>query len=67
MSSFRALDQVASALLSSVGSEVSFRSVSTRVLLRTGVNLRMPKPTQASDPVAIGKVVSALTDMGYQL
>ena len=67
MSTFRALGDVADALQSSVKSDSSFRSVSTRVLLRTGVNLREPRPEQVKDPVAFGKVTTALADMGYAL
>lgn len=67
MSSFTTMDQVAAALLSRVGSDLSLRPVSTRVLLRTGVNLRSPRPDQVKDPASIGKVVSVLTEMGFQL
>lgn len=67
MSTFRALGDVANALRSSIKNDSSFRSVSTRVLLRTGVNVREPRPDQVRDPVAIGKVMTALVDMGYTL
>ena len=67
MSSFATLDQVAAALLTRVGNELSLRPVSTRVLLRTGVNLRAPRPDQATDKACIAKVVSALAEMGFPL
>jgi hypothetical protein len=41
-------------------------AVSTRVLLRTGVNLRTPSPAQNSDQDIVAKVRKALADMGYQ-
>jgi len=44
----------------------SFRAVVTRVLLRTGVNLREPKPAQIQDTVLVNKVAAALAEMGYQ-
>jgi hypothetical protein len=66
MSSLKDLDEVATTLLSSVGQAV-FGPVSTRVLLRTGVNLRSPRPDHVTDPAAVAKVVSTLADMGYRL
>lgn len=66
MSSLRNLDEVAAVLLSSVGQAV-FGPVSTRVLLRTGVSLRSPRPDQMADPATVAKVVSTLADMGYRL
>ena len=47
--------------------ELAFGSICARVVLRTGVNLRNPRPDHAQDPVAVGKVMSVLADMGYQL
>jgi len=58
---------VASSLQLTVGGDVPFRAVSTRVLLRTGVNLRDPRPDQVRDRAAIDKVVKALADMGMAL
>jgi len=66
MTSFQGLNEVASTLQSTVGDAV-FGPISVRVLLRTGVNLRGPRPDQVSDPVALGKVLTALLDMGYRL
>jgi hypothetical protein len=65
--SFRSIDEVARALRSAVASDMAFGSVSTRVLLRTSVNLRTPRPDQIKDPAAVSKVVAALGDLGYQL
>jgi hypothetical protein len=46
---------------------VSFKGVTTRVLLRTGVALRPPKPDQDRDQAAIRSVTDALNQMGYQV
>jgi hypothetical protein len=67
MSAFRRLDEVATELRRVIGNDMKFSSVSTRVLLRTSVNLRNPRPDQGSDPAAVTKVVTALGEMGYQL
>ena len=66
MTSLRDLDEVAATLLSCVGPAV-FGPLSTRVLLRTGVNLRSPRPDQKSDATSVDKVVATLGDMGYRL
>jgi hypothetical protein len=44
----------------------SFLSVATRVLLRTGVNIREPKPQQDGDEAAVSQVRAALAAMGFQ-
>lgn len=46
---------------------VSFTAISTRVLLRTGVNLRKPNARQDGDGPCIEKVRLALAEMGYQV
>jgi len=46
---------------------LSLGPIVTRVLLRTGVSLRSPRPDQAKDPVAVAKVVAVLTELGYSL
>lgn len=43
----------------------SYLALSTRVLLKTGVNLRDPKPHQDADAGVVAKVTKALTDMGH--
>ena len=45
---------------------VSFKGVTTRVLLRTGVALRPPKPDQDKDPMVVRKVADVLAEMGYR-
>lgn len=46
---------------------VSFKGLATRVLLRTGVALRPPRPDQDRDPVSIRAVMDALDDMGIRV
>ena len=58
---------VAARLEQQLGNRGSFMAVSTRVFLRTGVNLRDPKPGQESDGAVVTKVRSALADMGYKI
>jgi len=44
---------------------LSLGPIVTRVLLRTGVSLRSPRPDQVRDPIAIAKVTAVLTELGY--
>jgi hypothetical protein len=44
----------------------SYRAVVTRVLLRTGVSIREPKPGQNDDQVLVAKVAAVLAEMGYR-
>lgn len=46
---------------------VSFKGLATRVLLRTGVTLRPPKPAQDRDPASVRSVTDALNEMGYRV
>jgi hypothetical protein len=57
--------QLASMLEKKAGSAASASAISTRLILRTGVNLRQPRPEQANDPAVVEKVRAALADMGY--
>lgn len=47
------------------GEERGFDAVCTRVMLRTGVDLRAPRPEQRQDPVVIAAVIKNLMLMGY--
>ena len=49
------------------GNQLSVAPVCTRIMLRTGVNIRTPKPEQQRDPAVIAKVLAALNEMGYPL
>ena len=44
----------------------SYRAIVTRVLLRTGVNIREPKPGQNEDRALVDKVAAVLAEMGYR-
>jgi hypothetical protein len=61
------LTDLAARLERQLGSASSFGAVSTRVLLRTGVNLRAPKPEQINDRAIVAKVSAVLTEMKYTL
>ncbi|WP_168929760.1 hypothetical protein [Nocardioides sp. GY 10127] len=47
------------------GRELMLSPVCTRVLLRTGVNLKAIRPDQAGDAALLGSVRSVLSEMGY--
>lgn len=49
------------------GDERSLATICTRVALRTGVDLRDPRPDQYADPVAVANVLSILLVLGYPL
>jgi hypothetical protein len=61
------LTDLASRLERQLGGPASLGAVSTRLLLRTGVNLRQPKPEQINDRAVVAKLGDALAEMGYQL
>lgn len=47
--------------------DLALAPVCTRVMLRTGANLRAPRPEQSRDPALIAKVVATLAEMNYPL
>ena len=59
------LDEVLANLRRQLGNDLSLGPVCTRVMLRTGVNLRSPRPDQVGDGALLSKVVSTLGEMGY--
>ncbi|WP_155859297.1 hypothetical protein [Cellulomonas sp. KRMCY2] len=62
------LDDVREALNITLGANTaSLGPISTRVLMRTGASIKTPRPDQNADQVLIGKVVTALAEMGYPL
>jgi len=61
------LEEVIVALSRQVHNDLALRPVCTRVMLRTGVNLRAPRPDQIGDKALLGKVVGTLSEMGYKL
>jgi hypothetical protein len=63
----RSLDDVQRALRERIGSDDAMKLVTTRVFLRTGVNLKQVKPEQNADAAVIAKVVGALAAFGHSL
>lgn len=63
----RTLDDVQRALRARVGSDDALKLVTTRVFLRTGVNLKQVRPDQNGDAAMITKVIGALADFGHSL
>lgn len=64
------LDELAAQLRATLAAEdreMSFRPIAARLVLRTGVDLRMPSTDQQGDPDVISKVRAALADMGFGL
>jgi hypothetical protein len=47
------------------GNELKLAPVCTRVMLRTGANLRQPNPQHLKDSAVIAKVIACLAEMGY--
>lgn len=61
------LDDVQRALRERVGSDDAMKLVTTRVFLRTGVNLKQVKPEQNADVAVVTKVIGALAAFGHPL
>jgi len=60
------LTDLANHLERQLNNPASYRAIVTRVLLRTGVNMREPKPTQNQDSAMVSKVAGTLAEMGYR-
>ena len=63
----RNLDDVQRALRARVSSDDALKLLTTRVFLRTGVNLKAVRPEQNSDAAVVAKVVGALAAFGHAL
>jgi hypothetical protein len=61
------LEEVFVTLQRQLHNDLALRPLCTRVMLRTGVNLRELRPDQVADSALLGKVVSTLSEMGYPL
>ena len=61
------LNDVQRALRAQLPTDDMLKLVSTRVFLKTGVNLAMIKPEQNADPTAVMKVTTALAALGYAI
>ena len=60
------LTELAGRLEQQLSNQASYRSIVTRILLRTGVNIREPKSDQNGDPALVAKVTGVLGEMGYR-
>ena len=60
-------DDLSCALRLLLGTDARFSLINSRLILRTGVNLRAIAPEQAANPDVRRKVVEALQDMGFDL
>jgi len=68
VAALRSLDEVRDALTAKLGAQtLRLGPVMTRVMLRTGASLKVPRPDQNRDQAVITKVVAALADLGYPL
>jgi|1185.fasta_scaffold411453_1 hypothetical protein len=63
----RTLDDVQRALRARVGSDDAMKLVTTRVFLRTGVNLKQVRPEQNANAAVVTKVMGALAAVGHPL
>ena len=63
----RTLDDVHRALRARVGSDDAMKLVTTRVFLRTGVNLKQFRPEQNANAAVVTKVIGALAAVGHSL
>lgn len=61
----KTLEEIRHALCQHAGSEVVFGMINTRLVLRTGVNLRAIKPEADRDAATVQKVLAALREFGY--
>ena len=63
----KSLDDVQRALRTRVRSDDALKLLTTRVFLRTGVNLKQVRPEQNTDSVVVARVISALAAFGHPL
>jgi hypothetical protein len=58
---------VRDALAARLGEQGKLLLLNSRLILRTGVNLITVRAAQAEDPRLVGKVLAALSEMGFNL
>jgi hypothetical protein len=63
----KTLEEICTAVQGLAGNDVRFSLVNVRVMLRTGINLKVIKREQNANPRAVRDVLSALNDLGYAL
>lgn len=67
MGTLHNLADVRAALKSKLSDESKLSMLNARVILRTGVNLMQPKPSQMHDPKGVSQVLMVLREMGFEL
>lgn len=63
----KTLNEITSMLTAALGSEALVKVVNTRIALRTGIDLKRVSFEQNENPEAVGKVIEALTALGFTL
>lgn len=63
----KSLDDVQRALRTRVSSDDALKLLTTRVFLRTGVNLKQVRPEQNTDSVVVARVIGALAAFGHPI
>jgi hypothetical protein len=64
----RSVSEVRKGLLQQLeADELKLNSISTRVLLRTGISIVHPEAAYDNDPEAVEKTLTVLADLGHDL
>jgi len=63
----QSLAEIENAFRATVPDDILRGLINTRVLLRTGVNLRVIDPDKDRNPEVVEQVLRALADFGYRL
>lgn len=61
------LERIRNKLVAQLGSDSKFSFVNTRLILKTGINLREYSPQEGRDPAVVAKVIDALAEQGFNL
>jgi hypothetical protein len=61
------LEGICASLKKKIQNDVMFTTITTRVVLRTGVNLTAIRPDESMDLSCVTKVRKALSDLGYEV
>lgn len=67
MGAMRSLREIFTALRASLNDEALLSLLNTRLIIRTGVDLRVIDPSQDSDPATLKKVADALAKLGFSV
>lgn len=63
----KSLQEISAGLRNKLKTDILFGTVSTRVLLRTGVNLKQIQPEQNHNATLVEKVKKAVQELGYAI